>query len=42
MNLNKSLKGGEPLMTSTGAPIDEKLNSLSAGERGPLLLQVWM
>lgn len=27
------------LMTSTGAPIDEKLNSLSAGERGPLLLQ---
>jgi len=32
-------KGGEPLMTSTGAPIDEKLNSLSAGERGPLLLQ---
>lgn len=37
----KKTQGGEKpvLMTSTGAPIEEKLNSLSAGERGPLLLQ---
>jgi len=28
-----------PLMTSTGAPIDDKMNSLTAGPRGPILIQ---
>jgi len=40
-NKTKGQAGGNapPLMTSTGAPIDEKLNSMSAGERGPMLIQ---
>ena len=29
----------DPLTTSEGAPIDDKTNSMSAGPRGPLLLQ---
>ena len=28
------------LMTGTGAPIDDKLNSMTVGARGPLLMQV--
>jgi len=28
-------------MTSTGAPIDDKLNSMTVGPRGPLLMQVF-
>ena len=27
-------------MTGTGMPIDDKLNSMTIGERGPLLMQV--
>ena len=27
-------------MTGTGAPIEDKLNSMTVGPRGPLLMQV--
>lgn len=29
-------------MTGTGAPIEDKLNVMTVGERGPLLMQVWL
>lgn len=32
-------KDGGTLMTGTGAPIDDKLNSMTVGPRGPLLMQ---
>jgi catalase len=34
----KSLAGNDPITLSTGAPIGDARNSLSAGPQGPLLL----
>ena len=33
------IQGSEQLTTAHGAPVGDKLNSVSAGARGPLLLQ---
>jgi len=38
-NYAKNNEGGGRLMTGTGAPIDDKLASMTAGPRGPLLMQ---
>nr|APH81359.1 catalase [Tigriopus kingsejongensis] len=38
-DFRSSVAGQDVLTTSTGAPIGDKLNSLTIGERGPILIQ---